>query len=192
LPGAVSLTIGLVLLLLAITMAPARGWNSATVLASGVLGAASLASFVVIERRDPQALVPLGVVTRRSVLVPNLALALQSMVGIGWLYLLSLYFQQVQGSTALATGLLFFPMTVASIAGAGCAGRIAPRLGPSPTAVLGLTMVSAGLALMALGVAMTAIPIIICGMIVGKPVSCSRTCRSPLPVRPASRTSGRV
>ncbi len=50
--------------------------------------------------------------------VPNGAIALQSMVGIAWLYVLTLYFQDVLDEGALRTGLLFAPMTLAALVAA--------------------------------------------------------------------------
>jgi MFS family permease len=51
------------------------------------------------------------------------------MVGIAWLYVLTLYLQEVLGHSALTAGLLFIPMTLASVVAAPVAGRLATRIG---------------------------------------------------------------
>jgi MFS family permease len=54
----------------------------------------------------------------------------------------------VLGHSALTAGLLFFPMTLASVVAAPLAGRFATRLGVRTTASLGLALVAVGLLLM--------------------------------------------
>ena len=49
------------------------------------------------------------VLRKPAVVVPNSAIFLQSMVGIAWLYVLTLYLQEVLGHSALTAGLLFIP-----------------------------------------------------------------------------------
>ena len=55
------------------------------------------------------------------------------MVGIAWLYVLTLYFQEVLGHSALTAGLLFIPMTLASVVAAPVAGAV-PEVPPTPAA----------------------------------------------------------
>jgi MFS transporter, DHA2 family, methylenomycin A resistance protein len=88
------------------------------------------------------------VLTKRAVVVPNAAIFLQSMVGIAWLYVLTLYLQEVLGHGALEAGLLFIPMTLASVVAAPLAGRLATWIGMRTTASLGLMLVAVGLLVM--------------------------------------------
>jgi MFS family permease len=91
------------------------------------------------------------------------------MVGVAWLFLLTLYFQEVRGQDPLVTGLLFAPMTVASLAGAAVAGRLAVRVGPRRTAGVGLLLVAGGLAAMGTAVARPAgLGAVLAGMVVGE------------------------
>jgi MFS family permease len=112
------------------------------------LGTLFMVCFVVAEHRSAAPLVPLGVLKKPAVVVPNAAIFLQSMVGIAWLYVLTLYFQEVLGHSALMAGLLFIPMTLASVVAAPLAGRLATRLGVRTTAAWGLALVAVGLLLM--------------------------------------------
>jgi EmrB/QacA subfamily drug resistance transporter len=148
LAGALTATSGLGLLIYAISEVPENGWTSIATLGFGTLGTLFIACFVVTERRSSAPLVPLGVLKKPAVVVPNAAIFLQSMVGIAWLYVLTLYLQEVLEHSALTAGLLFIPMTLASVVAAPVAGRLATRLGVRTTAASGLTLVAVGLVLM--------------------------------------------
>jgi MFS family permease len=167
--GALLVTCGLVALIYAMTSVPEHGWRSATFLGGGPLGLALLAGFVAVETRHPDPLVPLRAVRRRAVLVPNAAIAFQSMVGIAWLYLLTLYFQEVLHEGALKTGLLFAPMTLASVVAAPLAGRLVHRIGLRTTAVAGLVMVSGGVGIMIMGLTPVGpLAAVLGGMVIGE------------------------
>ena len=100
-PGAVTLTAGLVLTVFALVKSTSWGWASANTL--GILAAAFvlIALFVVIERRTASALVPLSIFGNRSLSVSNLvSLALGASI-FSMFYFLSLYMQQVLGYSAL-------------------------------------------------------------------------------------------
>src|SRR5215211_6453832 len=94
-PGAVTVTLGLAALIYAVSEAPEPGL--ASTLTFGAVGALFLICFVVAECRSSAPLVPLPVFTTRSVIFPNAAIFLQSMIGLSWLYVLPLYFQEVLG-----------------------------------------------------------------------------------------------
>jgi MFS family permease len=159
--GSVTATAGLILLILAITTVPLAGWSDPAVWIPGLLGATALASFVLSHRAL--------LVGSARVVAPNGAVALQSMVGVGWLYLLTLYFQEVRGFDALRSGLLFAPMTVASLAGAAVAGRAALRFGPRVSSTAGLVLVAAGVIAMAAAMFHEGgLALLIAGMVVGE------------------------
>jgi EmrB/QacA subfamily drug resistance transporter len=166
--GAVSVTAGLILLIYAMTSVPGEGWSVPT-LVTGVLGCALLAGFVAVEKRHPAPLVPLDLVTTRPVLIPNAAIALQSMIGIAWLYVLTLYFQEVIGTGPLKAGMLFVPMTLASLIAAPIAGRLGSRIGIRATAITGLTLLGCGIAAMMAGMsAGGSIALLLAGSAVGE------------------------
>ena len=146
--GALTATAGLTAAIYAVSEVPERGWTSPTTLLSAALGLFLIALFVATERRSRAPLVPLSVFRDGAFTVPNAAIFLQSTVGVAWLYLLTLYFQEVLGYGPLAAGLLFLPMALASVAAAAVAGRLATNLGAAGTAALGLGGVAAGLLLM--------------------------------------------
>jgi MFS family permease len=71
------------------------------------------------------------------------------MVGAAQLYVLTLYFQDALGRTPLEAGLLFIPMTLASVVASPVAGRLTTRLGTRQTAAWGFAMSGGGLVLVA-------------------------------------------
>jgi EmrB/QacA subfamily drug resistance transporter len=168
LAGALTATLGLGLLIYAISEVPENGWISTVTLGFGTLGTLLMACFVVAERLSSAPLVPLGVLAKPAVVVPNTAIFLQSMVGIAWLYVLTLYLQEVLGHSALTAGLLFIPMTLASVLAAPVAGRLATRLGLRMTASLGLALVGVGLLLMTTMSVGGGLMFVLLGMVVGE------------------------
>jgi EmrB/QacA subfamily drug resistance transporter len=166
--GAFAATSGLGLLIYAISEVPENGWTSIATLGFGTLGTLFMASFVVAERRSSAPLVPLGVLAKPAVVVPNAAIFLQSMVGIAWLYVITLYLQEVLGHGALIAGLLFIPMTLASVVAAPVAGRLATGLGLRTTAASGLALVAAGLLLMTPMSVGGGLVFVLLGMVVGE------------------------
>ncbi len=166
--GALTVTSGLASLIYAISEVPESGWASAAMLGFGALGVVLLTLFVATERRSSAPLVPLEVFRERAVVAPNTAIFLQSMVGIAWLYALTLYFQEVLGHDPLTAGLLFLPMTLASVVAAPAAGRLATKLGLRITASSGLALVAAGLLLMTRMSEGSSLLFVISGMVVGE------------------------
>jgi EmrB/QacA subfamily drug resistance transporter len=168
LAGALTATSGLGLLIYAISEVPKNGWTSIATLGFGTLGTLFMACFVAAERHSSAPLVPLGVLRKPAVVVPNAAIFLQSMVGIAWLYVLTLYLQEVLGHGALRAGLLFIPMTLASVVAAPLAGRLATRLGVRTTASWGLALVAVGLLLMTLMSVSGGLAFVLLGMVIGE------------------------
>jgi EmrB/QacA subfamily drug resistance transporter len=145
--GAVSLTVGMLLLVFTLVEAPTAGWGSARTVASFASAAAVLASFVVHERRTAAPLVRLGILRSGSLVRANLAAV--SLFGgwVGFQFIVTLYLQQLRGWSALETGLAIFPggLLVALLS-----PRIAPlimRFGVSRLIVAGMISIAAGYAL---------------------------------------------
>jgi predicted MFS family arabinose efflux permease len=167
-PGAAAATLGFASLIYAVSEVPQNGWTSPTTLGFGTAGVLLLAAFVATENRSSAPLVPPVVFRERAVVVPNAAIALQSMVGVAWLYVLTLYFQEVLGHGPLAAGLLFAPMTAVSVVAAPVAGRLATSLGVRPTATAGLALLGAGLLLMTRMSGGGGLIPVLCGTVVGE------------------------
>jgi hypothetical protein len=165
--GAAAVTGGLVLVLLAVSSAPDRHWSTTAATAAG--GAALLVAFAAREVHLADPLVPAVVTRSRPVVVANAAVAFQSMIGIAWLYVLTLYFQDVLDRRPLAAGLLFAPMTVAAVAAATSAGWLVSRGGVRPAAITGVAVVAIGVVIMISGLtAEGELALVLTGMVVGE------------------------
>jgi EmrB/QacA subfamily drug resistance transporter len=153
LPGALSATLGVTLLVFALVRGPNLGWGSPSVLASTVAGLLSLMAFAVIERRSHDPLVPPRLLANRN-LATAAAIAFLFWATFGSvLYFLTLYFQNVHGYDALKTGLGFLLPTAVVVAGSALAGRVATRCGLRPTLIAALGIGAVGA--VALGLAMS-------------------------------------
>jgi MFS family permease len=153
LPGALSTTLGVTLLVFALVQGPILGWGSPGVLLSAVGGLFSLAAFAVIERHGPDPLIPPRLLANRN-LATAAAIAFLFWATFGSvLYFLSLYFQEVRGYDALETGLGFLLPTAVVVAGSTFAGRAVTRWGLRPTLVAALAIGALGA--VALGLAMS-------------------------------------
>jgi EmrB/QacA subfamily drug resistance transporter len=153
LPGALTVAVGITLLVFALVQGPNLGWVSPGIVASAVGAVLALAAFAVIERRSRDPLVPPRLLTNR-----NLATAV-AMAFLFWatfgsvLYFLTLYFQEVRGYDALRTGVGFLIPTVVVVSGSILSGRVVTRWGLRPTLVVALTIGALGA--LALGLAMS-------------------------------------
>jgi MFS family permease len=141
--GAVTVTAGLVLLVLGLTRIEEAGLGSPTTLTTLCLAAASFGAFVFVERRAADPLVPLGLFRLRGLvgaaLVAFALTATTSPVGV----LVTLYLQNTLGYSASFAGLTGLPLSLCVIAGSMLGGRIAGRLGGRATMSLGLAVVAA-------------------------------------------------
>ncbi|HTF08397.1 MAG TPA: MFS transporter [Asanoa sp.] len=166
LPGALTVALGITLLVFALVQGPNLGWGSPGIVASAVGAVLALAAFAVIERRSRDPLVPPRLLANR-----NLATAV-AMAFLFWatfgsvLYFLTLYFQEVRGYDALRTGIGFLIPTAVVVAGSILTGQVVTRWGLRPTLVVALTVGAVGA--LALGLAMSpdgSYPVLIPGLI---------------------------
>lgn len=152
-PGALSATLAVTLLVLALVQGPNLGWGSAGVVASALGGLLMLSAFVLIERRIRDPLVPPRLLANRN-LATAVVIAFLFWATFGSvLYFLTLYFQEVRGYDALQTGLAFLLPTTVVVAGSTLAGRVVTRCGLRTTMVAALAIGALGA--IALGLAMS-------------------------------------
>jgi MFS family permease len=149
LAGALSITAGLLLLVYAVGEA-----NAATVgqtLGLIALSIILLVVFVVIEARVRTPMLPLGIFRSRTLASANLVALTFLASFTGMLFISTLYLQYVLGYSAFQAGLVFVPMGIAAaVVSTLGSPRLITRLGIKPTLVLGMLLVSVGVALTAL------------------------------------------
>jgi EmrB/QacA subfamily drug resistance transporter len=148
--GALSVTLALV----GFAYAPIAGqrWGWASFQAVGTLGGAVvlLLAFLAIEARAASPLVPLRLFRLRDANGANIASFLVGAAHAPMFYLLSLYFQQALGWSALSAGLAILPVGVASLL---VSFLLIPRalghLGPRGVLAGGMALLAVGLLLLA-------------------------------------------
>jgi hypothetical protein len=148
-PGALTVTAGIILLVYGLTNAAAVGFGSELTAIPLVLSAVILAAFVAIESQSKAPLVPLSFLRRGSILVSNtLALALTSMVG-GIAFILTIYLQEILGYSALYAGLGTLPgALIFFLVGGWGASRVIGRLGARKTLLISSALVTAGVVML--------------------------------------------
>jgi EmrB/QacA subfamily drug resistance transporter len=144
--GAVSITAALGVLLFAVLRTPQAGWASAVTIAPIAVAALLIAAFVLIERRAPQPLVPLGLLGNRTRAASLVSLTLVAAAMGGMLFLITLYFQKILGFDPLRSGLALLPAAIANIGGVALASRLVPRFGVRTVLVAGALVTAAGMA----------------------------------------------
>lgn len=145
-PGAVTVTLGLMALVCAVAEAHTYGWTSAAVLTPLTGGVALLALFVLIQARFARhPLVPLDVFRIRSVAAANLVAFFGVAALFSTFYFFTLLLQQVLGYSPVRTGLSYLPLSVGIALGGWGVSRLVPRTGPRPVLLTGLSLSSLGL-----------------------------------------------
>ncbi|MCW2916042.1 MAG: major facilitator superfamily 1 [Actinomycetia bacterium] len=139
-PGAVTVSGGLLALVYGITAAGRDGWGSRLALGALALAAALLVAFWFVERRSPAPLAPLRVLTRRTVTWGNVGGFIAFATETSVVFLMTLYLQQVLGYSPLVTGLALGMLGAGTFAGGIAAPRIIGRLGTRVTLILGFVV----------------------------------------------------
>jgi EmrB/QacA subfamily drug resistance transporter len=149
---------GLGLLMYGVSEGPIRHWSSGIVQATIAAGVILLLALVLAELRKRQPLIDLRLLGNRLFRSTNGVMILASASFIGTLYVVSLFFQDGRGMSALAAGLSTFPEALGVMAGAQLASRVLyPVLGPRRNIALGLLGVTASIGLMSLVGAQTSL-----------------------------------
>jgi EmrB/QacA subfamily drug resistance transporter len=149
LAGALTLTIGQMVLVFGVVEAGLKGWDTFAALGPIIGGVLILAVFGVIETRlASEPLIPFKELTKPLRIANNIVLLFSASLFPMW-FVSSLYLQQVLGLSPLHTGLVFLPMTLMIMAVASRAGKLVSRFGVRPVLGGGLIMLTAGMLLMA-------------------------------------------
>jgi EmrB/QacA subfamily drug resistance transporter len=137
-PGAVTITAAMLLLVYTVVSAPTEGWGSARTLLSFVGVAALMSVFVAIEQRSSEPLVRLGILRSPSLRRANLGALAVVGAWFGVQFITTLYFQQLRGWSPLETALAFLPAGILVSLGAPQAGRIVDRFGTTGPIAVGM------------------------------------------------------
>jgi EmrB/QacA subfamily drug resistance transporter len=144
-PGAITVTAGLALLVYAVVDAVNVGWGSTATLLRLAGSAALLVAFVLIERRQRHPLLPFSIFRLRTLRGADIVGLLIGMSLFSMFFFISLYLQDVLGFSPIKAGLSYLPLAVGIIISAGAASQLVTRIGFKPTLIGGLLLIAAGL-----------------------------------------------
>lgn len=147
-PGAVSVTGGLLALVYGITAAEREGWGSAGVLIPLVIAVALLVAFWFIELHSPNPLVPVRVLKRPTVGWGNFGGLIVVAMPSALVFQMTLYLQNVLAYSPLAAGLTFGGASVAAVVGGIVAPRFISLIGSHASLAIALVIQSLGLVAM--------------------------------------------
>ncbi len=142
--GAASSTSALVVLVYAISQASHVGWAATQTVAMLTVGAALLGAFFVIEARVEAPLLPLRLFRLSSVAGSNAVGFLLTGSFYTFIFVGTLYMQQVLGFSALKTGLAWLIASVTALAFAGPSQKLVTRISPKPVMAFGMALIGTG------------------------------------------------
>lgn len=145
-PGAVTITSGIMLLVYALTVASGSGFATIGAILPLIISLALLAAFFVIESKAKVPLVPLEFLKRGVVLSANaIAIIIASVLG-GTGFLITFYMQQVLGYSPLWAGLGFLPpAAIFFVLGGWGTAWFTGHLGLKRTLIISTALITIGL-----------------------------------------------
>jgi EmrB/QacA subfamily drug resistance transporter len=144
-PGAVTVTAGLALLVYAVVDAVNVGWGSTGTLLRLAGSLVLLAAFIVIERRQRHPLLPFSIFRLRTLRGADIVGLLIGMSLFSMFFFISLYLQDVLHFSPIKTGISYLPLAVGIIISAGLASQLVTRIGFKPVLAGGLLLIAGGL-----------------------------------------------
>jgi EmrB/QacA subfamily drug resistance transporter len=142
--GAIAGTGALVLLVYAISEAPQHGWGATRTIALLAASAALLAGFLVIEARAKEPVLPLSIFRLRTLAGANVAGLLLGGSFFAFIFVGTLYMQEVLHYSALQTGFAWLAASLTSVALAGVSQALVTRGGAKVMMAIGMTLIGAG------------------------------------------------
>jgi EmrB/QacA subfamily drug resistance transporter len=143
--GAITVTGALLLLVYTISNAPQVGWGSARTVALLAVSAVLLLAFLVIEARAAAPLLPLRIFRLPTVAVANAVGLLLGGSFFGFIFIGTLYMQQVLHYSALEAGIAWLAASITSVALAGLSQLLVTRISAGPVMALGMALIAGGI-----------------------------------------------
>ena len=152
--GMLLLSPGLALFLYGVSSIPGAKQEHGTpwtteVLVTMITGALLTAAFVpwALRRANAHPLVELRLLKNKNMTIALIAMSLFAIAFFGASLLFPLYFQQVRGEDALGAGLLLAPQGVGAMITMPLAGLFADKRGPGKVVMVGITIITIGMAM---------------------------------------------
>jgi EmrB/QacA subfamily drug resistance transporter len=143
--GALTVTGGLLALVYAISNAPQVGWSSTRTIVLLAASAALLTAFLMVESRIESPLMPLGIFRLRTVAAANAVGLLLGGSFFSFVFVGTLYMQQVLGYSPLQTGVAWLATSLTSLALAAISQKLVTRISPGPVMAVGMTLIGIGI-----------------------------------------------
>jgi EmrB/QacA subfamily drug resistance transporter len=148
--GSILITLATMLGAFAIVKSTDYGIGSARTLGTAGASLALLVTFLAVESRVANPIMPLRILRLRMLMGSSLVRGLLVTGMFSAFFLGALYLERVLGYDAIDTGLAFMPLTVAiAVMSLGVSARLVERFGPVPTLAGGLGGLIVGLLLLA-------------------------------------------
>lgn len=143
-PGAITGTFGMASLVYAITRGGEHGWTDPLTLGAFVAAAVLIPTFLFIQARSAQPLLPLRLFRDRNRWGSYLGMLLLAVGPMGTFYLVTLYMQHILGYSPVRTGLAWLPFAVGIALSSGVASKLVSRFAPRILAAAGMLLAGAG------------------------------------------------
>jgi len=143
--GATSITGALVLLVYAVSETPQIGWGATRTVVMLFSAAALLVTFFVIESRAEAPLLPMRLFRLSTVAGSNAVGFLLGASFFSFIFVGTLYMQQVLGYSALKTGLAWLAASVTSVAFAGLSQMLVTKTSAKMVMAFGMALIGAGI-----------------------------------------------
>jgi predicted MFS family arabinose efflux permease len=124
------------------TQAGTDGWNTPTVIGGILAGSVLLVAFVMVELRVTDPVMDLRLFRNYTFTIANVLAWVSSAVFFAGLFLVPVFFEQVEHHSALETGEIVIGQGLAIAVGLAISGRLYNRSGPRALAVIGAILVT--------------------------------------------------
>jgi MFS family permease len=131
-PGALTITGAMLLLVYTVVSAQQAGWGSARTIGSFTAVAVLFVMFVAIERRSRDPLVPFGIFASRALRRANIGAVTLFGSYVSFQFLVTQYLQTLAGWSAIGTALAFLPAGVMVVVLSTRMAGLLGRFGPAP------------------------------------------------------------
>ena len=150
LPGAITATAGLTLLVYGLSSAATSPngvshWGDTKVIVSLAASAVLLVAFGIIEVRSKHALLPIRVLQNRNRAGAYLIMLCVGTAIFGMFFFLTIFVQTVWGYSALKSGVAYLPMVSMIMVGSVLASQLVARIGARPLMLAGSLMAAGGM-----------------------------------------------
>jgi EmrB/QacA subfamily drug resistance transporter len=146
--GAITSTAGLAAIVFGLVQAGSSSWGSPVTITAFVSGLLLLATFVLVETRAEEPILPLRLFAHRTRTTANVARCLVYAGMYGMFFYMSQFFQDVQGYSPLRAGIAFLPMPVSVFIASQITSRVLVRRVPEKVLMMsGATLATISLLL---------------------------------------------